>query len=458
MVHTHFVWSHGGNQVFLCGDFTGWIEYQQMVTVEGSSTTFMTICDLPPGLHKFKFLVDGIWRVDELQPIANDEYGVNNFIVVEQPVVIPETLFVDDGLPVMDIDGFDDRNLHADGASTSGSVPNEPVVEVTDDDIGITRSRLFKHLSSYKAYELIPDSSKVFALDDNMTVEEAFLVMHEERLAVAPLWDAANLQITGMLTSSDFIMILIELHRNRAMASNNVHQLSTISAWKEGKLQLQRRPLIQVHPDDSLNDVTVRILQNHISSAPVLYVQQGSSCPQLLHVACLSGLLEHIRRHFEHRIAYLPLLQHSVGDLRVGTWIKEMAGPRELKTFHPNYLLSDAYRLLIDEHISSVPIVDDKGTLINVFCRSDVISLAKNNAYIRVQLDQTTISQALQLVDTNARARYGICTRSDSLYSVISLLSDPGMRRVVVVEAGTRYVLGLITLRDVFNLIFRDFS
>ncbi|PWA68623.1 CBS domain, Immunoglobulin E-set [Artemisia annua] len=363
------------------------MKYQQMVTVEGSSTTFMTICDLPPGLHKFKFLVDGIWRVDELQPIANDEYGVNNFIVVEQPVVIPETLFVDDGLPVMDIDGFDERNLHADGASTSGSVPNEPVVEVTDDDIGITRNRLFKHLSSYKAYELIPDSSKVFALDDNMTVEEAFLVMHEERLAVAPLWDAANLQISGMLTSSDFIMILIELHRNRAMASNNVHQLSTISAWKEGKLQLQRRPLIQV-------------------SSLAAYV--------------------HIRRHFEHRIAYLPLLQHSVGDLRVGTWIKEIAGSRELKTFHPNYLLSDAYRLLIDEHISSVPIVDDKGTLINVFCRSDVISLAKNNAYIRVQLDQTTISQALQLVDTNARARYGICTRSDSLYSVISLLSDPG--------------------------------
>ena len=32
-----------------------------------------------------------------------------------------------------------------------------------------------------------------------------------QRLAVAPLWDAANLQISGMLTSSDFIMILIEV-------------------------------------------------------------------------------------------------------------------------------------------------------------------------------------------------------------------------------------------------------
>ncbi|KAI3773531.1 hypothetical protein L1987_48061 [Smallanthus sonchifolius] len=453
MVHTHFVWSQGGNQVFLCVDFTAWIKYHQMVTVEGSSTTFMAICDLPPGLHKFKFLVDGVWRIDEKQPIVEDEYGVNNVVVVEQSQIFS----VNDVLPVMDIDGYDHRN-HADGASTSGSVPNEIEVEITGDDIETTTRRLFKHFSSCKAYDLIPDSGKVFALDDNIAVEDAFLVMHEQGLAVAPLWNAANLQISGMLTASDFIMILMELQRNRAMATNNVNQFSTISAWKEGKLQLQRRPLIQIHPDDSLNNVAVRILESHISSIPVLYVPEGSTCPQLLHVACLSGLLEHIRRHFEHRTEYLPLLQRSIGGLPIGTWIREIGGSGELKTFPPNCLLSDAYRLLIDEHVSSVPIVDDKGTLINVFCRSDVISLAKNNAYVHVQLDQTTISQALQLVDTNAPGRYGICTRSDSLYRVIGLLSDPGIRRVVVIETGTRYVLGLITLRDVFNLIFRKFS
>ncbi|KVH98109.1 Cystathionine beta-synthase, core [Cynara cardunculus var. scolymus] len=298
MVHTHFVWSQGGNQVFLCGDFTGWIKYQQMVTVEGSSTTFMTICDLAPGLHKFKFLVDGVWRVNDRQPIAEDEYGVSNVILVEQPVIMPQTLLVEDGLPVMEIDG---------------SVPNEPQLVLTDDDIGTTHRRLFKHLSSYKAFELIPDSGK--------------------GLAVAPLWDAANLQISGMLTASDFIMILME--RNRTMATNNIHQLSTISAWKEGKLQLQRRPLIQIYA-------------NILNTEP------------------------HICLFYNNQLVVFPL--------------------------------------------------------------------------------------ALQLVDTDANGRYGICTRSDSLFRVISLFSDQGLRRVLVVEAGTRYVLGLITLRDIFNLIFRDFS
>ncbi|KAI3673656.1 hypothetical protein L6452_39780 [Arctium lappa] len=455
MVHTQFIWSHGGNQVFLCGDFTGWIKYQQMVPVEGSSTTFTTICDLPPGLHKFKFLVDGVWRINEQQPFAEDEYGVNNVVLVKQLELMPQTLIVDDGLPVMDIDSLDDHN-HADDASMSSSVPHVPLLPLRAEDIETTRHRLSEHLSSYTAYDLIPDSGKVFALDANVSVEEAFLVMHEEGLAVAPLWDEASRQISGMLTASDFILILMELQRNHAMVANNVLELSSISAWKEGKLQLQRRPLIKVDPDETLNAVAIKILHNHISTVPVLYVARDTTCPQLLHVACLGGLLKHIHRHFEHRVGYLPLLQQPVGRLPVGSWTRDIGGARELLTLLTHELLSDAFRLLFDEHISSVPIVDNKGALVNIFSRSDITSLAKGNVYARIQLDQATISQALQLVDKRAHSRFGICTRSDSLYQVVTLLSDPGVRRVVVVEVGTQRVLGLITSRDVFNLIFRD--
>ncbi|KAI3686330.1 hypothetical protein L1987_80004 [Smallanthus sonchifolius] len=456
MVHTQFVWSHGGNQVLLCGDFTGWIKYQQMVPVEGSSTMFTTICDLPPGLHKFKFLVDGVWRIDQQQLYKEDEYGVNNIVLVKQPEVMPQTLIVDDGLPVMDIDSLDDHN-HADNASTSSNVPHESLLPLQAGDIETTRNRLSQHLSSYTVYELIPDSGKVFALDANVSVEEAFIVMHEEGFAVAPLWDEASHRISGMLTSSDFILILMELQRNHAMVANNVLELSSISAWKEGKLQLQKRPLIKVDPDESLNAIAIGILHNHISTVPVLYVAQDTTCPQLLHVACLGGLLKHIHRHFEHRIGYLPLFQQPIGSLPVGSWIRGIGGARDLLTLPTHELLSDAFRLLLDEHISSVPIVDSKGGLVNIFSRSDITSLAKGNVYARIQLDHATIAQALQLVDKKAHSRFGICTRSDSLYQVITLLSDPGVRRVVVVEAGSQRVLGLITLRDVFSLIFGDF-
>ncbi|KAJ0902793.1 putative AMP-activated kinase, glycogen-binding protein [Helianthus annuus] len=455
MVHTQFVWSHGGNQVFLCGDFTGWVKYQQMVPVEGSAMTFVTICDLPPGYHKFKFLVDGVWRVDHQQFFKEDEDGMNNIILVKPPEIMIQPLVVDDsGLPIMDIDGLDDHH-HAHNASTSSNIPHETFLPLRAEDIETTRNRLSQHLSSYQVDELIPDSGKVFALDANLSVEDAFLIMHAEGLAVAPLWDEANHQISGMLTASDFIMILMELQRNHAMVVNRVLEVSSISAWKEGKLQLQRRPLIKVDPDETLNAVAYKILHNHISSVPVIYVAQGATFPQLLHVACLSGLLKHINRHFEYRVGYLPLLQQPIGSLPIGSWIRDIGGARELLMLLSHEPLSDALRLLLDEHISSVPIVDSKGTLVNIFSRSDITSLAKGNVYARIQLDRATVAQALQLVDMKAHSRFETCTRYDTLQRVITLLSDP-VRRVVVVEGGTQRMLGLITLRDVFSLIFID--
>ncbi|CAI9283699.1 unnamed protein product [Lactuca saligna] len=331
MVHTQFIWSHGGNQVFLCGDFTGWIKYQPMVPVEGLSSTFSTICDLPPGLHKYKFLVDGIWRINEQQLFAEDEYGVNNIVVVKQPEVMPHTLIIDDGVPIMDIDSLDDHNP-ADDASTSISVPpHELVMPLRAEDIEATHHRLSDHLSSYTVYDLIPDSGKVFALDANVSVEEAFLVMHEE-----------------------------------------------------------------VDPDETLNAVAVKIMHNRISSVPVLNMAQDTACPQLLHVACLGGILK----------------------LKMGDGMQKKDNGAEK--------MQKRYCWQIDP-----------------------------SSMFRV--DHATISQALQLVDKKGHPRFGICTRSDTLYQVITLLSNPGVRRVVVVEAATQRVLGLITLRDVFTLIFRDF-
>ncbi|KAL7600178.1 hypothetical protein Lser_V15G21237 [Lactuca serriola] len=55
------------------------------------------------------------------------------------------------------------------------------------------------------------------------------------------------------------------------------------------------------------------------------------------------------------------------------------------------------------QYISSVPVVGNKGALVNIFSR-----------------------RALQLVDKKGHPRFGICTRSDTLYHVITLLSNPG--------------------------------
>lgn len=90
--------------------------------------------------------------------------------------------------------------------------------------------------------------------------------------------------------------------------------------------------------------------------------------------------------------------------------------------------------------------------------------------------------QVLQVLDEASRDRCRTCTRFDPLYRIMEVLSDPSLyhfflpfwhfscehhnlvvwmrllfvsavRRVVVIDPNSRHVEGIITLRDVFNLL-----
>ncbi|XP_060205346.1 sucrose nonfermenting 4-like protein isoform X1 [Lycium barbarum] len=465
MVQVTFTWRYGGTQVFLCGSFNGWSEQILMNLVEGSAVVFQRNVDLPPGYHKYKFLVDGIWQVDQEKLCVQDEYGaINNLVFVKDTDSTPSALPREDAQSMM-VSGFA-RNMYLEASSSRG-LQLKPVMQLSNNEINVSRHRLFIFLSSFQAYELIPSSGKVFALDTEVAVKQAFHIMYEQGLAVMPLWDERNAMISGMLTASDFILILLKLHEGHSMLTNDDLEMHTVSVWKYRKFQLHaevsgamippnRTVLLQADPDESLKDVALTLLQNKISAVPVLHSAEDGSCSQLLHTACLAGILNHTCRHFRHSLDYLPLLQQPVGNLPLGTWAREVGGrasSRVLLTLHSRDLLGSALKLLIEGEISSIPIIDDNGALINVYSRSDITSLARGNLYARFRLDQMIMTQALEVLDEASRDRCRTCTRSDSLYKIMELLSDPIVRRVVIIDPNSRHVEGIITLRDVFNLI-----
>ena len=140
----------------------------------------------------------------------------------------------------------------------------------------------------------------------------------------------------------------------------------------------------------------------------------------------------------------------------------------------------------------ALPVVDEAGRLVDVYARSDVMLLAANHTYRRVALSEFTVAQALaagrapQTAEAaaahalrrqqrrrrrrrrrrRARNRRGsrrrtrssrgsrlprahTCTRADTLRAVVEALSLPGVRRLVVVNAATGVVEGVVSLSDV---------
>ncbi|CDP15501.1 unnamed protein product [Coffea canephora] len=459
LVPTRFVWPHGGRRVFVSGSFTRWTNHIPMSPMEGCPTVFQVVYNLTPGYHQFKFFVDGEWRHDEHQPFVSGNYGVVNTIFLPSESDMVPTFFSPEmpGRSNMDVDN--DPFLRV-----------ERVPTITQNDIELSRHRISMFLAMHNAYELLPDSGKVIALDVNLPVKQAFHILYEQGISVAPLWDFRNGQFVGVLSALDFIMILQELGNHGSNLTEEELETHSISAWKEGKLNLMRqidgnlrqyrRRLVHAGPYDSLKDVAVKILENKVATVPIIHSSsQDGSFPQLLHLASLSGILKCICRHFRHSSSSLPILQQPISSFPLGTWVPKIGDSdgKPLAMLSSNASLNAALSLLVQAEVSSIPIVDENDSLQDIYCRSDITALAKDRAYAQIQLSELSIQEALQLgQDANAPyngQRCQMCLPSDPLHKVMERLALPGVRRLVIVEAGSKRVEGIISLSDVFKFL-----
>ncbi|XP_061946259.1 sucrose nonfermenting 4-like protein [Populus nigra] len=453
-----FVWPYGGGEVSIFGTFTRWTDLIPMSPMEGCPNVYQVVVSLVPGLHQFKFYVDGQWRVDEQLSFVSGPYGLVNTVVLTK-----------DPPQIIDSETPGRSNMELDDVS----VCPEVIQGLSAADLEVSRHRISAFLSTHTAYELLPESGKVIALDVTLPVKRAFHILYEQGIPTAPLWDFCKGQFVGVLAALDFILILRELGTHGSNLTEEELETHTISAWKEGKMHLSRqidgsgraysKHLIHAGPYDSLKDVASKILQNSISTVPILHSSaQDGSFPQLLHLASLSGILKCICRYFRHSAGSLPILQQSICSIPLGTWVPKIGEPnrRPFAMLKPNASLGAALSLLVQANVSSIPIVNDNDSLLDVYSRSDITALAKDKAYAQIHLDEISIHQALQL-GQDANSSYGffngqrcqMCLRTDSLHKVMERLANPGVRRLLIVEAGSKRVEGVISLSDVFRFL-----
>nr|XP_015900020.2 sucrose nonfermenting 4-like protein isoform X1 [Ziziphus jujuba var. spinosa]XP_048320720.1 sucrose nonfermenting 4-like protein isoform X1 [Ziziphus jujuba var. spinosa] len=469
LIPMRFVWPYGGRSVFLSGSFTRWSELVPMTPVEGCPTVFQAIYSVMPGFHQYKFFVDGEWKHDEHQPFVTGEYGIVNTVLLATANFLPGN--VSPGISSgsnMDVDNEAFRRLVriADGTLT------DVVPRLSEADIQGSRHRISAFLSSHTVYELLPESGKVVALDVDLPVKQAFHILHEQGIPLAPLWDFCKGQFVGVLSVLDFILILRELGNHGSNLTEEELETHTISAWKEGKAYLNgqigghgralSRHLIHAGPHDNLKDVALKILQHEVATVPIIYsTSEDGSFPQLLHLASLSGILKCICRYFRNCSSLLPILQLPICEIPVGTWVPKIgeSNRQPLAMLRPSASLSSALNLLVQAQVSSIPIVDDNDSLLDIYCRSDITALAKDRVYTHINLNEMTIHQALQLGQDSyspyemRSQRCQMCLRSDSLQKVMERLANPGVRRLVIVEAGSKRVEGIVSVSDIFKFL-----
>jgi len=529
-----------------------------MPPVPDAPGVFAVMVHLPPGYHQYKFIVDGEWRHDETQPNMPDPLGnVNNWLFVRraEPHHSGQQMTPQGQTATEHTEPFGQQSMQAEAAqSEQASVaPVSEDVDMTEHSVvapialqpdeplqaaaEMTKKKVLEFLSNHTAYELIPESGKVVLLDTELPVRQAFHALHEQGITSAPLWDTEAASIVGMISASDFIHILRHLRNSVAGGSNPLSEQEmdrhTIQHLRE-EMALgagEQLELVYCRPDDSLRTVVATLYEGGHSMAPILSCDpaaEDGAIPNLLHIATISGVLACLLRHFRASLSSLPLLSHPLGSLPLGTWVgaPEEAPPGGDKDAHSGRgglrhvgalntvtaatPLTTALSMLLEKGVSSLPVVNEQGMLMDIYSRSDITMLAKGNAYSRLQWEDVTVGQALALANQQAQAaaaaaaaaaaragsvpgglppggltadmmaaagtplsqpppspappqgqqhphlrqRVFMCTKRDSLRTVVERLSIPGVRRLVMVEPETRRVEGVISLSDIAAYLF----
>jgi len=80
-------WAYQGNEVYVAGSWSNW---QERVKLNAEKRVWL---QLPRGIHRYKFIVDGRWCYDMLRPLETDDCGnINNVLSVPSGEVIVHTL------------------------------------------------------------------------------------------------------------------------------------------------------------------------------------------------------------------------------------------------------------------------------------------------------------------------------------------------------------------------------
>ena len=352
--------------------------------------------------------------------------------------------------------------------------PTTPPAAATLEDPSVTKRKIKDFLSSHTATELVPESGKVVLLDMDLPLRQALHALHEQGTVFAPLFDTDNGSVRGVICASDFIPTLQQLSSSNPMSEAEMDQHTIrLLLYEEEDISLD-----YVEPEDVLQHVVDILLNNHRSMVPIAIVR-NRKIQEVLHNASLGGVLSCLLRHFRASFSLMPLLAKPLDELGIGTW-------SNIATVGTSTLLTEALSML--KTYSCLPVIDDDGMLVDIYTRTDIISLAKSNAYSRLQFEDVTVGQALSLTNMNAsglpsvlgstnqyggmspnisphgsqadimssppkNARIQACVSSDPLKSICRRMCT-GTARLLVVDPESKKLLGIVTISDVCRFLF----
>lgn len=292
-------------------------------------------------------------------------------------------------------------------------------------------------LRKHTCYDLLPISAKVVIFDITLEVRYAFYAMVQNEIRAAPLWDSDARKIVGMLTVTDFISILRHYYKNnwKSAVPLEEHQ---IQSWRQIALNGHEQPLHYANPMESLYSTALKLVTNRIHRVPLIDYSNGDPC--CLSVITQLKILRFIACNLKDK---LDILNATVSDLHLGTY-------ENIATCTMQTPLIDVLNIFEERKISALPIIDDDGTVLDVYEKFDVTYLAHDKAYENLNM---TVREAIEHRQEGTFEGVHTCTTNDTLHSILDAIRENVVHRFIIVDSETK-LKGVISVSDILLIMF----
>ncbi|KAL1297725.1 hypothetical protein AAFC00_006267 [Neodothiora populina] len=333
----------------------------------------------------------------------------------------------------------DPKQSHDQPAQSNLSFRVRPMSPLDQEELeGLRTIRAF--LKVRTSYDVLPLSFRLIVFDTALLVKKSLNILIQNGIVSAPLWDSKTSTFAGLLTVSDYINVI-------QYYVQNPDSLGTIDQFRLNSLRdiekaigVQPLETISAHPMQPLYTACRRMLESRARRIPLVDFDDETNRSMIVSVVTQYRILKFVAVNVKET----QMLRKRLADVRCAT-------TEGLQTAFMDTPVMDVITLFVKYSISSVPILDDEGTLVNVFEAVDVIALIKGGVYDDLSL---TVGEAL-LKRSDDFPGIFTCTLNDRLDSIFDTIRKSRVHRFVVIDED-RKLRGLLTLSDILEYILLE--
>ncbi|KAF8543438.1 hypothetical protein BDD12DRAFT_212673 [Trichophaea hybrida] len=314
--------------------------------------------------------------------------------------------------------------------------PAEPLSAIDREQAeGLNAIREFLKIRT--SYDVLPVSFRLIVLDTGLLVKKSLLILVQNGIVSAPLWNSKTSAFAGLLTSTDFINVIQYYWQFPDKLSQiDGFRLDSLREIEQaiGATQIET---VSVNPMVPLFEACRRMLGSRARRIPLIDIDDETQQEMVVSVLTQFRILKFIA----FNVRETRQLRKPLRELGIVT-------EKELATAQMNTPVMTVIHMLVQKDISSVPIVDSNGILLNIYESVDILTLIKNGSYHDLSL---SVGEAL-LKRPDDFTGVHTCSINDSLDAIFDTIRRSRVHRLMVVEPDGS-LRGILTLSDILQYI-----